>query len=312
MKIIWYGYKNKAVYLFVLVILLVVTGCSSGGNDNYHSYYAGNQGVEISFLPQSPRETYNQGEFLNVQLEVSNQGRYSYPEGAIFLDGFDKQAIFFSSLRKNIQPLEGKSQKNPEGGISYVQFEENLPVKVPYGDLYKTKLQATSCFRYQTLATVNACIIPEISDIAKDKVTCKAGITSLSNQAAPVAVTRVEERIARDIVQFINTIENVGNGRIINPVKLDLCPYQLEPKDIDLVGVDLTIDTLGSAECANDNVVQLFNGKGVIVCKFITRPDLSSYETPLTITLDYGYSKTIKTELQIYNPEFTGLESNDY
>lgn len=302
---------SMLLLIFTFFLLFLISACSdTGGSGQYEQIYSGEEGIVLTFLPDSPKNVYTQDESINLQLEVSNNGRYDYAEGAVFLDGFDKQSVFFSSLKKQLPPLAGKSLNNPKGDVAFLQFEESQGVKVSYGDSYKTVLQATSCYHYQTYATSNACIIPDINDISKAKNTCLPETKKLQSQAAPVAVTQVEERITRDLVQFIITIENIGDGRIISFDKLHKCPYELEPKDADIVYVTASIDTLGEAECSNDNTVQLFNKKGVIICKYITRPEISSYETPLKITLDYGYSSVIKKNIQIINPAFTGEEFN--
>ncbi len=301
--------------LFLFTVMFFLFSCTSGNNSSYEQVYSGNEGIVIQFLPDSPRSVYNQGEFINLQIEAINKGRFAYPAGIIALDGFDKQSLFFSSLQKQLPQLEAKTENNPSGGSNFVQFDESLPVKVPYGDKYSTTIQATSCYQYQTIAQVNACIIPDISDIAKQKNVCSPRVITLSSQGAPVAVTQVEERVAKDIVQFLITVQNIGDGRVIQPDKLDQCPYLLKPKDIDHIVVHAAIDTLGEAECGSNsldkesnNIVRLFDNKGLIVCKFITRPDISSYETPLRITLDYGYSSSIQKNIEIFNPEFTGRE----
>ena len=304
-------YIMRLLLLLTISLLLVISGCSGDGTSGqYEKVYTGEEGIVLTFLPDSPKNVYTQDESINLQIEVSNNGRYDYPEGAVFIDGFDKQAVFFSSTKKQLPPLNGKSLSNPKGDVVFLQFEESQGVKVPYGDSYKAVLQATSCYHYQTYATTNACIIPDINDINKGKTTCSPQTKKLQTQAAPVAVTQVEERITRDLVQFIITIENIGDGRIISFDKLHKCPYELEPKEVDIVYLTAQIDTLGEADCG-ENIVQLFNKKGVIICKFITRPEISSYETLLQITLDYGYSSVIKKDIQFINPAFTGEEIDE-
>ena len=308
--------KNKkrviefVIKICLMVIVIMISGCGRF-QDNNANYRSGNEGITLSFLDFDNREAFVEGEFLNLQVNVENKGSYNYPIGRIFLTGFDKKSIFFSTTEKDIPPLEAKSQSLPVGEATTVIFDEQRAMRVPYGPEYSPIIQTTACFEYETKAFTSACIIPDIKKSFKGRINCKPSTVSLSSQGAPVAVTSVEQRNTQNYMQFIVTINNVGKGIVVNREEFNDCPFNLDHKKINKVKLDMTITGLGQAQCENDNIITLYDGTGIGICKFIVRPGPDYYETPLTINLEYAYTTNIKKQITIANPYYKGTEPEE-
>ena len=287
--------------LSILAFLsLLLFGCAGLGNQTEDS-----EGLKISFSNLGDR--YIAGDFLNLEVQVENNGEYNQPAGRIFLGGFDSTALRFQRTEMPIPGLMGRSSEL-DGEIDYIEFRERNTVEVPLGDVYEPIIQASVCYEYQTAVQPNVCIITNPNDIGDTRV-CKDGKQNIPKHYAPVKVTDVEERIGREFIQFIITVKNSGNGEIVNERDLDMCPFSLNPLIMNKVQYEVSLSGFGNPECLNDNnTVILHDGEGKIVCNFVPREISEPYTTPLTVHLNYGYTQSIQKQITIKDPLYVGRE----
>ncbi len=289
--------------LIMLIAFLLIYGCvgpigrTEGKLNN--DYRSGKEGIELSFLPDSPAQKIYELTNANIQLKLENRGAYDDPEGFVVLSGFDPEIIKITETKKSLpSPFAGKSQYLPKGTMEILRFDESGKIELPYSDSYKPTLMASACYKYKTIATPTVCIMPKAEYLVKEPV-CRPGTTTMSSQGAPVAVTKVEEELMLDKVNFIITIENIGNGYVFDESKIDSCPFSLSYKDMDIVELKAKINGLGEAECTPSNKIRLVDGTGTVYCNFVTRDPKSVYSTSLYIELSYGYYSTIKKQIEI-------------
>jgi len=165
----------------------------------------------------------------------------------------------------------------------------------------------TTCYAYTTYATPTVCIDPD--PFSQNEKACYAGqIDMKSTQGAPVAITSISQENSPKSVIFTIQVRNVGPGKVINPLHLELCspyyPGRLGLEDLDVVFVG-DIRMSGSDKrlrCSPDNnAIRLRDGRGQITCTY----DLeyatakSAYKAPLIIELWYGYSETQRRDVRI-------------
>ncbi|MEM4268109.1 MAG: hypothetical protein QXK37_04750 [Candidatus Woesearchaeota archaeon] len=290
------------VFIFLLLFLSAcsLTGTRVREKGPVLDYRKGSDGIVISFAEGTPPKRVYEGSKFNVIVKVWNKGAFDNPQGTLHLQGYDPTAIIFDANIKEIPKIQGSSQYLPGGGYDTVVFNADS-TKVLAGDYYKPTLMVSNCFRYETIATPSVCIVPDPSALIKNKV-CEPKTITLSNQGAPIAVTRVDEEVMYDAVNFIITIQNVGKGNVVNLEKFSSCP-NLKYSDLDEVEIDVRIANLGPAQCSSGNKVKLVDGRGTVICRFnaigVRGDDLNSYVTPLQITLKYGYNTNIKQEIEI-------------
>lgn len=296
-----------------IALLLLVFACqpvSDNPNDNL-DYRHGTDGLVLNFEGMS-KKIYS-GSELGLVIEVRNKGAYDIQRGyaRVFLSGYDPTAIQFGNDVFDVQETTGKNPYVPEGGYSVIEISENGAASVPFGDSYEPTLMATSCYKYQTLATPGVCVVSSPSAIIRDDV-CTPGTITMSSQGAPVAVTKVEEEVGEQTLNFIITVENKGDGKVVDLASLgDKCPFNLKYTDLNLVNFNVEVRGQSPAECTPvDNKVRLVDGKGVFYCKVNTQLE-TSYTTPLIITLDYGYSSSITKRIEIVNPPGTADTGDD-
>jgi len=299
----------------MILCFVLLYGCGPSNNpyDNL-DYRSGTQGLEVIFAKDAPPSKVYSGSFLNMVLEVKNKGAFNIENtnAKVYLTGYDPTAIKFEGFdNKNkykkimVPETIGKNAYMPEGGYNIIQVKESNKVSVPFGENYKPKIMATTCYKYYTLAAPTVCVVSNPESILKDKV-CQPNTVTMSSQGAPVAVTKVEEEVMQQMLNFIITVENVGNGKVIDQNKLNNCPFNLEHQDLNIVDIGVEMSGGGDVVCTPaDNRVRLVNGKGVIFCKIPIEMQ-TSYTTPLLLTLNYGYSSSVTREVEITNAPGAG------
>ncbi|MBS3103012.1 hypothetical protein J4458_06245 [Candidatus Woesearchaeota archaeon] len=337
-------YKNnkKVVLLLAFLLLIVIlAGCKNSQTKGAKSEQAftGTQGLVVNFLPNNPPDKLiadsNQVE-IPILIEVRNRGTYPAPDKSerwsendvIFLSGFDPKLIpnwrvdnkdsgeENPKISLSLKSLEGKNILNPEGGYDSAEFVGSLDISNLKIDRYKPSFLVTACYNYVTRATPTVCIDPNPFSLTKEKKICDVKAVSLTNQGAPVAVTRIEEEILRNSFNFKIYFKNVGGGDVIAVDKLNRCApapssEKLDRKDIDLVKI---VDVKLSDESIKDSCkpvaevdgsrdyARLFNNEGFIVCSAPKREEIkTAFTTPLSVELLYGYRNSISKTVEIIN-----------
>lgn len=324
------NYKSFAFVIFFILIILI-SGCK-GKKDTkkaLEQVRTGSEGIIMSFVPNNPPAIIHVEEVIDnpikVVLQLNNKGAYPQPnEGAqglapssgnIYLSGYDQIIIKFTTTSFDLTKLalEGKSAINPNGGIDFVTFEGSIDAKSLNVDKYEPTLLSTACYLYSTVAGPQVCIDPDpYSTITKKKV-CEVKGISLTNQGAPIAITKIEEEALATKTQFRITIKNVGGGEVIKLESVEKCnpigDQKLGREDIDKVylqGVIVGNHYLPCRPLTDGKVTQgdvrLINGEGSIICE-LQKSDygetISSYTTPLRIQLNYVYKNTAERKIQI-------------
>lgn len=298
----------KKVLALALIITFLVS-CTPKNPEPVLNYRSGKEGIVIGFPKDSPPAKVYRGSKLNMVLEVRNKGAFSRVGslGMVYLHGFDPDSIFLSNYNPTskywsiaIPETTAKSPYLTEGGYNLIEVPETEGVKVKYGDSTSQKIMATTCYEYQTVATPSVCVVANPTQVLKEKVCTPAPVT-MTNQGAPVAVTKVEEEVMENALNFIITVQNVGDGKVINRESLANCPMQLRYEHMNIVNFQVGLSTYEAKCNPSDGKVRLIDGKGVIFCR-IDVELLTSYYAPLNIILNYGYSSSVTKDVQIVNP----------
>ncbi len=302
--------KIGIIALITIFLLIAGQACPRKAREEVveSKYRVGNQGLVLSFMNNMPPNKIYDLDELRVGIEIKNKGAYpSSTEnknfiGKLYLRGFDPNYIIFDEgdWQEIDRNLFGKDQYNPEGGYSVVDFTSSI-IQLPEGvESYKPALLATACYEYQTIATPVVCIDPNpYSAEVREKV-CTVHDVSLTSQGGPVAVTRVEEAVMKDKIQFKIYVQNVGDGLVVDVDQLDACPGRLDYTNLNRVDFSAEISGEPLYDCRpNDYQIDLYNNRGFIIC-YASKPTTGdAYETPLKIQLDYGYMSSISKQIEI-------------
>lgn len=332
---------NKAVVFLLLFLLILISGCSKGKKTttkDLGEVRAGTEGIVVNFLPNAPpsiihvEQSADNG--FDVVLEVRNKGAYPQADevsevqnnfGKVYLSGYDTKIITFESKDSNSNDLnaialEGKSTINPNGGQDIMSLAGRIDANSLNVEKYETTLLATACYRYGTILGYAVCIDPNPYSTVNEKKVCHVQDISLSNQGAPIAVTKIDEEAFATKTQFKIAIKNVGSGNVIGIFAFNKCdPFgNMEREDIDKVFVDEVSIGSYALECSpfvyggvkgTTGYIRLINNEGYLICELPKSEygqTSTAYTTPLKIRLSYAYRNSVERKLQIIK-ESNGL-----
>ena len=332
--------KKNLIFVLLLFLLILILGCSTGKNTqkSLEEIRTGTDGIVISFLANAPPEKIHveQGadEKLNsfdVVLELKNKGAYPQPDdgvgglgpsfGKVFLSGYDPTIITFDSKDGksgdlSTKTLEGKSTINPNGGQDILSFNGKIIAENLNVERYEPTLLATACYYYLTITGPSVCIDPNPYSTIKEKKVCEVQGIALSNQGAPIAITKIDEEAFATKTQFRITIKNVGGGDVLkDDAANNKCDpsgtEKIEREDIDKVNLIWAKISDKALMCgpfvdgdvkSSGGLVRMINGEGSVICEMPSSDysnKISAYTTPLLIQLSYGYKNTAERKILI-------------
>jgi hypothetical protein len=310
--------ENKKLFVITsLILMLFIAGCGSFQRGKGEPPVAakftatGTEGLNLKFVPdQPPQKVYTQGP-LTFLVEVRNKGTYTVPSARFYLTGFDPKLLVGLTQAKNLQgSLEGKSQFNPDGGYTTLDFTTNtvtLPKSMPN---YQPTFLLTACYPYQTIATPLICVDPNPLDTTSDKACRVQKVYATGSQGAPVSVQSIESEARPTGMFFRIHVANIAGGTeqssgiVFKQSMMQACPAGLQYSDLNVL--KFQADIAGTAlQCEpRTGELRLVNNKGTIFCKFLNMPNIPAYQTPLNVRLTYGYKNSISKIVEIENLNF--------
>ncbi len=309
--------KSVSIILLVIFIALFLVSCKprpGAGETPLDTVAAlqqvktGTQGVELQLIQNSPPAIlYDQSDLIAL-LEVKNKGSYDLKAQDCFVQvtGFDRNIIsgsFFGprSCAEGAGVLEGKNLYNTEGGSNVLEFESSISMPLGVPD-YNPTLNFLSCYHYHTIANPSVCVDPLLYQISAEQKTCQPKDVPMGGgQGGPVGVTYTGVDMVGNRAIFEINIKNIGTGRVLSPfANINNCGQaSLEYQDLDRVQYNVEMTGGGKVNCKpQDGFVRLSNGQGKIICTFDI-PGSSSFETPLSIDLDYSYVDSFQKQVRI-------------
>jgi hypothetical protein len=263
------------------------------GQPSASDIYSGTRGLVMEFVEDATPDSIFQSNGLVLLMELWNKGAYPV-DGRLYLSGYDKNLMTMDQTRVPVS-LEGKSRFNLEGGYSTVSFA-STSISLPEGsDTYTPNFVVTGCYDYQTVATPIVCIDPNPQKTTQAQSCTPRSVSLGGGQGAPIAVTNVDVEALPEKTRFKITVQNVGNGDVVNANK---CPYDLSYLDLNSIQYDISLSNIPSAQCQPKSPIRLINGEATIYCIFDVEGK-DAYQAPLSIKLDYGYMTTTQKEVNI-------------
>ena len=304
-------YKN-VIMIFLAIGLLALAGCGTGTRTSgLTEYRSGTQGLEISFLRNSPPTSiYAEDETFSALIEIKNRGVYPGENDGdlpaeLHFTGFDRNIIQgLETTPITFREGEAKTRYNPEGGFQIATLEGRIDQGLfsrARVDRYSAEIRATICYPYRTFASLDVCIDPN-PNRASSQDACRPGITSGGSQGAPVAITNVETIAQRGAARFVLTISNVGGGEVLLPEYLPNCvepsTTRSEYDKVRIVNAELSGQV--RLDCTPHDEITLHNGRATVVCRADNIEDTGpAFRTLLNVEIEYGYKKAIQRTMQI-------------
>lgn len=312
--------NNKfLMVLSLIVIIFLISGCRTPRGVEKpmrYQYRTGSEGLVLNFPTNGFTRLYENEDDVRMTVEIRNRGAFPQPEetgefyGYIWVGGFDKSILELEpdadNNRLDAVSLEGKSPINMEGGREAVVFVGdiyNLPGGVPY---YRTPIIATTTYFYKTVAAPTVCVDPYPRSAEVREKVCRireyGSIAISGSQGAPVAITTIEEDATSDYLLFRIHMQNVGGGLVIPIGDIHEDPnlgYDWDELNRVEIG-DVSVGNIPMDDCRPDDFIKLENNRGYMLCRIRTTTlGANTYNAPLNIELEYGYSSSVRKEIEI-------------
>lgn len=309
--------KKLVLALLVIPLLLLLTACAPGRFGRQapptekpfiQEFRIGTQGLAMRFMPNTPPKRLFAGEELNVALELENRGTTTIggPGDRVYLSGFDPAIVMGISPGGEPMPLlEGRTQFVPQGGFDVVTFKA---ITRPLKNKYPLRLLATACYGYETIASASVCIDPNpYAPSLRQRVCTPTNVPLGGGQGAPIAVNLIEIDASPGKTRFRIHVQNVGGGEVFRAggQTLNKCGPGGELSFDEFDYVELTDVTVSGTSIRSTcrpldrGHIRLTNGIGMVNCEFNVPRTQATYQTPLTITLRYGYRQSLLHEMEI-------------
>jgi len=323
--------ENRLVFTVFLAILMLMPSCTKSGLSSGSS---GAEGISISFLSNRPPDKVvaDSAEVeVPIMIEVRNKGAFPKAERDSG-DGWDNNdVVFVSGYDPNIltswkvngkgltapialmsdKSLEGKGSFSPNGGYDTMEFSALLSTGNLKQGRFKQSFLVTACYQYRTRADTNVCIDPEPYAVTTEKKVCQIGPVSLSSQGAPITITKIEEEVLRNSIQFKIYFKNAGKGEVLKKESLAKCgpvgQGVIDRKDIGLIRAKEVrvggMNIEGSCKPRdNEGYARLVNNEGFVICSMPKEEGGKNvYSSAMFIELEYGYRDSISKTVEIVN-----------
>ncbi len=323
---------KKIVLPLIFVCFVFIIGCdtNSGEGATQVELQKGSKGLTIDFLKQGVSDQIREGETVLVPFEIRNEGFYDIRQG-ILIPAVERDIVEIESWDYSVNmqvqsdqtllyDLKGKSLANTKGEMQVA----SLILKAKSIDDTRNKVESrivfNTCYPYATVFSDTLCIDTDPHGVSIAEKTCKARDLSSSGQGAPVAVTKVEQKILPGKtkesigIEFTIHAENKGKGIVTNHERYrEICLGRSAEKEdfnalslerLQFSGHEYIRGRDSDMECAPNPVRETKKGF-VIRCATKDENAISksrlTFETPIVIELSYGYKEAVSSEIQILN-----------
>jgi len=304
----------RLLNLIMLSILVLAMSCSAGGGTSSYSPYRGTKGLVFEFMDNAPPKFAYEGTDMPIALRIENQGATEISDGVIIISS-EKDRFIIDDPEIEVE-LTGKTLYNREGQKDVKTIFAEARGLDPQQETHTSTISATACYPYETVFTGEVCVDTDYKNLAGSNKACTVRDLSSSGQGAPVVISRVEVEMLpspdeRSVIpRFTVHVTNSGQGRILDKsIVEDFCTADIDERDepFDVIHIkqaklsnmyplrcDSARDQPGTVSLARqgDTFFRCTYEQGIPL-------DEGAFTTPLIITLEYGYTETISTEIEI-------------
>lgn len=316
----------------MLAMFLVLPACTNQtGGPRVVDYRRGTGAITMQFVPNAPPDQFyapEAGETMSFPagLRLANVGATNVELGYLSLavekeyvsiQGWDFSEAAISSAgapEKASFALRGRSNTYPLGDEAVVLAALEPKQIDPQIMQHDTTIIITACYPYETQTSASICVDTNIFGLKPLQKVCTPQTISMGGgQGGPVVISSIEERILPQgdtyvRPQFVLTIENKGDGSVVNKEKVsEACSSApLGSTDYNLVHIDemsfsgLSIEN-GAITCS-PSPLRMADNRGTIKCtvaegRIPTSQD--TYQTELFVKLSYGYTNSISKTVRL-------------
>lgn len=303
---------KKKKYFALILIIIFISGCGIFSPDREPiseiNVHIGTSGLEMEFLKGNPPNEVYEDQIFKASVFLKNKGAFDITNGYLLIGlEEDYMGLLYEYNQRIDLELDGKSRQNPIGDQKVEEFALKAKEIDPQTEEHESSIYITSCYKYRTELSQDVCIDADMYNLKPIEKVCTVKDISLSSQGAPVAITKIEEKISTSesgdvmIPQFTIYIQNKGRGEVIDVGKTDdACSSEpLSSEDINKLDIAVYLSDI-PLEC-KPYELKLKNKKDKVICslKEGVKKDEPAFTTLLSVILDYGYTQTISRRVTI-------------
>jgi len=289
--------KNKIMMLFVLVMVLLFSGCDvpfmgdakqsgfgSGSSDTGDKN--NNKAVELTFNEGVPPKDMYKGQEVTFGFMFKNYQEHDVTDMKLKVSGFDKSYVSNLNEMYTISKIPRLTKEAGAGvlgsfairDVTVDKFQEEYPFN-PVFDY---------CYKVETNFLESICV----PDKKENKCNVEFKKTSMNNGPLKLNVNNI---INKDNgVRIFFTIENRGDGKAVNTC--------FEKDYATKYSVEAVLGTVkGNCQTSGDDFV-VINDRSNFYCDF-TRSQDTSYSSQATVKLSYNYEQSVKKEILVKSLE---------
>lgn len=330
----WRSLEMK-VRMLLVVLLILLAGCAylvprkaPGPPLTEAELRKGTQGLLMVWIPGAPPATVYEsppdrpGEGLfEIALELKNLGASDIESGWLTLlyeagrvleipgEGWKLDNVPTGITERSLSfSLEGRSLANPSGGRVLLSRMLKTGLLEPLSLQQPSSIGIIACYDYSTLTSATICIDPDPAGLRGITKTCRVADVSLTDQGAPLAITKIEvAMLPRGLDAVLPELKvhiaNKGKGSVLNIEALEAaCKGQ--PAEIEeLYNVLELGGSLAELELVcTPSPVRLRDNVAVVRCVTARelRPSMA-YPSPVSLVARYGYSQASSRTITIMN-----------
>ena len=297
--------KKITSLTILIVISLIIVGCSGSDNTKAVNYHVGTNGLTVEPLKSNP-STIFEDQSTTMQVQIKNLGTYSLNNSKVGVIGVSYDNYYVDLIGESQQEisLHAKDIEYPIGDQYIYDFNFKIKKISNLREKPSTKITYNVCYPYNTWFSIdNVCVDTKAyTQDARKKVCTPQTYTATGGQGAPVTITKIipEMLPMQGYIrpQFKIYIENKGTGYVMSrgdEHNLCLYPNTAEiAKNMDKVHVRAILSKT-ELNCSPSDL-RLVDEETYTTC-YLDRNSVSdgfsvgnwTYTTLLTIKVDYNY-----------------------
>jgi len=289
-------------FIFILILILLFSGCVSDSGVSIFNPYSGREGVEVDFIKNAPPDFVFEDSAFHIGFQLENKGALNVEKGIITIGLSDINGLSVEKRTINFA-LKGKKDRRSIYGEKKYEIVEAKAPKLEGKAQSEFLINIITCYQYSTLLQTNICINPDPFNPKPEN--CNPTPLQFSSQGSPVAVKMVEQSVIpvsekQSKIMLTIYFENVGNGFVtLKDSYHKICNnLPLKVQDVDYLEISAKLG-YEDLTCSPKKAV-LKDGKGYVTCYSKPADIQPSYKTSLYVKIDFGYFYSKSRNVLIY------------
>ncbi|MEM2121738.1 MAG: hypothetical protein QXU20_03735 [Candidatus Woesearchaeota archaeon] len=288
--------------IFISLLIILFTGCSSESGISIFNPYVGTQGLEVNFMKSAPPEFVFEDSTFHIGFELENKGALNIEKGIITIGFSDIPGLTVDKKTINFELKGKKERRSIYGEKKYEVISAKAP-KLEGKAQSDFLINMIACYQYSTFLQTSICVNPDPFNPKPEN--CNPSPVQFSSQGSPIAITKVEQSVIpvsekQSKLMFTIYIKNVGNGFVtLKDSYHKICnniPLKVQEVDALEVSAKLGHEDL---TCSPKKVV-LKEGEGYVTCYSKPSDIQPSYKTALSVKADFGYFYSQTKNVLVY------------